>query len=437
MGEEFLLTGPYSGPAQAGADAFRDQDYAQAITLFRSALNDNRNNPEVLIYLNNAIAAASGQPVDMVAVSIPARDADGDSKELLRGIAQAQTEHNCGIAAMVTAIENPASLESCQSDGKLLQVMIADHDNRNDADRVIERFEQLATDGRILGVLGRYNSSMTFAVEQRINEGIKIPVISTTSTAVRQTEIPSRYVFRTSPTDDMTARKWQDYLDNNSARHLVMLSDSGDNSEYSQSLRTELENVLPTSIKAQSYNCDLSDISLCLNELEAQPVDAIVLIPSDDRDYIDQALSFVDRFESRYNSQQVLERISQNSLLESLVVAVPWHRGQQPTAFEQAAENLWQSAINWRTAMGYDATQLLITAAEQITPCGNDVQSCRDAIRDSILADGLDGGATGDIQFRNNDGNRQVSESSRISVLVGVNLAERTFECLEGESCAE
>ena len=248
----------------------------------------------------------------------------------------------------------------------------------------------------------------------------------------------------------MTARKWQDYLDNNSARHLVMLSDSGDNSEYSQSLRTELENVLPTSIKAQSYNCDLSDISLSLNELEAQPVDAIVLIPSDDRDYIDQALSFVDRFESRYNgtplvlggdtlynSQQVLERISQNSLLESLVVAVPWHRGQQPTAFEQAAENLWQSAINWRTAMGYDATQLLITAAEQITPCGNDVQSCRDAIRDSILADGLDGGATGDIQFRNNDGNRQVSESSRISVLVGVNLAERTFECLEGESCAE
>lgn len=454
LGEEFLLKGPHSGDVQAGAEAFSAGDYQIAATLWRNALSKDRNNPELIIYLNNAVARLSGKPLKTIAVSIPARDAAGQAKELLRGVGQWQAENNCGLPSFIQAIENPDASLGCQTGETALQVLIADHENRNDADKVLARFEQLANDSRVIGLIGRYNSSMTFFVEENMRAGTQLPVISTTSTAVRQDDqLASGYVFRTSPTDEITAQKWRDYLDNKltgkDVPKIVVLFDSGPNSQYSQSLQSEFLKLLPATTRDQVYTCDLKDINPCLADLKGNTADAIVLMPSDDANYIRAALNFVQRYDNDfkgaspvliggdtlYDGNLVLQSIANGSLLEDLIVAVPWHRGTQPTAFEQGATDLWVDSINWRTVMGYDAAWLLTNAITASSECNSEsMPSCRTAIQEHILSNGLDDGATGTMQF-SRKGNREPVDGARVSVLVNVNLDQRTFECLEGESC--
>ena len=451
FGEEFLLEQTSSNDARLGAESFYNRDYEKARRYFLNALKSERNNPELLIYLNNARAVISGKPITTIAVSIPGTDAKDQAKELLRGVAQFQAENNCGIEPIIKAIENQAQL-NCQGSDTALRVLIADHENRNDLPKIRQRFEKIVADSRIIGLIGRYNSSMTFAIEEKIvNDGIIMPVISTTSTAMRTRDRDvSGYIFRTSPTDADSAGKWYDYLDRNGARRLVILFDNDRHSDYSRSLRGELYKLLPEAVKEQSYDCDLSKIDACLDEIQGQSIDAIVLAPSDNRKFIDAARHFVNRYgapdapyegdpivlggDTLYN-QQILDEILKGGLLERLVVSVPWHRSQNPTAFEQDALKLWVAPINWRTAMAYDAAKLLATATGSVTNC-SDARACRQAVRDAMLANGLDNGATGEIRF-SKDGNRIVESGDRVSVLVGVNLANRTFECIPGEFCAE
>lgn len=446
FGEEFLLRASRSPVAQAGVESFRRGDHEEAQRYFLDALRNEVNDPELLIYLNNAQAAISGKPITTIAVSIPGTDARADAKELLRGVAQAQAENNCGVEPIVRAVQDTAPLE-CQGNAMPLQVLIADHENRNDAPKVLQRFTQVSEDSRVIGLIGRYNSSMTFTVEDKIiSDGIKMPVISTTSTAVRKSDqAVSGYVFRTSPTDAAATQKWHAHLQLKGAQRLIVLSNP--DSPYSQSLRNELFKLLSVTAREQLYDCDLANIDSCLKDIQGRSIDAIVLAPPDERDDIATALNFVDRYEVQYGNnpvvlggdtlygnQQVLSRITEDRLLEQLLVAVPWHRSRNPTAFENDAWALWRSKINWRTAMAYDATQLFLSATSQLGDC-KDLQTCRQDVRDIIRANGLDDGATGKMRF-SDDGNRIVGSDDGVSVLVKVNLADRTFECVAGEPCA-
>lgn len=447
VGEEFLLSEPRSAVAQAGVDSFRSGDYEEAIKHFLTALKTERNDPEQVIYLNNAQAAISGKPITRIAVSIPGTDAKDDAKELLRGVAQFQAENNCGIEPLAAAIENPLTL-NCQGGKTALQVLITDHENRNDVPKILQRFERIADDFQVTGLIGRYNSDMTFAVEDKIiGDQIQLPTISTTSTAVREPDqAVSGYVFRTSPTDAATALKWNTYLESNDAERIAILHNP--ESVYSQSLRNELLNLMSDSVKAQSYDCDLSSINACLDDIQGRPVDAFVLIPSDNTDSINAALNFVGRYESRnedrplilggdtlYSGGQILDRISQGSLLEQLLVAIPWHRSQSQTAFEKDASRLWGAEINWRTAMAYDAAKLLFNSSSIATCSAGTGADCRQDVRDAMVTNGLVAGATGPVSF-SKDGNRIIEGSGELNVLVRVNFDDRTFECIEGEPCA-
>ena len=50
----------------------------------------------------------------------------------------------------------------------------------------------------------------------------------------------------------------------------------------------------------------------------------------------------------------------------SMIVAVPWHIDAQPNSvFARTSRILWGGAVNWRTALAYDATEALIIAIER------------------------------------------------------------------------
>ncbi len=60
----------FNDDKQKGVEAFAKKDYDTAINSFRSALSKQKNAPETLIYLNNAIAAKS-QKAHLIAVPVP------------------------------------------------------------------------------------------------------------------------------------------------------------------------------------------------------------------------------------------------------------------------------------------------------------------------------------------------------------------------------
>ena len=76
-----------------------------------------------------------------------------------------------------------------------------------------------------------------------------------------------------------------------------------------------------------------------------------------------------------------------------MVVAIPWHiRGEVDASFPQAASSLWKAEVNWRTALAYDATQVLIAGLED-NPTRQGIQTALSRTQFSTT------GASGEISF--------------------------------------
>lgn len=243
-GEEVLINNS-SDEKRTGTEAFKRGDYKDAISNFIESLNKNPNDPEALIYLNNAIAALTDNP-KKIATSVPIQYSNTPdlSKETLRGVAQALSEYNCdsidNFKEIMNAIKGNKNaideqIKTCTGqDNKLLQVEIADeskkytgHDNTKNAHDVAEK---LKDDNAILAVIGHSGSSTTEAAAEVYNT--KLVLISPDSTVVRKNKdnkdnenenkdrlpyklFQYKYLFRTSPPDAIAANNLVDYIANN------------------------------------------------------------------------------------------------------------------------------------------------------------------------------------------------------------------------------
>ena len=92
FGEKTLIPSDITPQKKEGIQAIANQDYTKAAANLSSSLNLKRNDPEALIYLNNA-RIGSGKNYTIVA-SLPVGTDPNGALEVLRGIAQAQNEVN-------------------------------------------------------------------------------------------------------------------------------------------------------------------------------------------------------------------------------------------------------------------------------------------------------------------------------------------------------
>lgn len=166
-GEEILYRGLSSPEKEQGIRAFAKGNYQQAVTWFERAREKLKSDPETLIYLNNARLLASGSPYYTIAVTVPLGNPSdgGDSgREILRGVAQIQTQINQNQAIK----------------GSGLRVVLAD--DSNNATRAQQLAEKLGNKPDILGIVGHYTSGIT-RVALPIYEKYRLVLISPTSTA--------------------------------------------------------------------------------------------------------------------------------------------------------------------------------------------------------------------------------------------------------------
>ncbi|MBF2003757.1 MAG: amino acid ABC transporter substrate-binding protein [Synechococcales cyanobacterium M58_A2018_015] len=375
---ERLLTSDASVAKQAGVAAYAAQDYAQAVSELEAALQTRRNDPEALIYLNNARIGAD--PAYTIAVAVPIATSVNPALEILRGVAQAQQEINEGGGV----------------NGTPVKILIVSDDN--DPQVAQQMANLLVQYQEVLGVIGHFGSDATLAAGNVYEQG-RLVMISPTSTSVQVSSL-GNYIFRTVPSDRFTAAALSRYMLNSLQRQNAAVYYNS-MSDYSQSLKNEFATALSTDGGQVVAEFDLADPSFsALDTLkQAAQQEAEVLVLASNTATLDPALQVVAvnrgnlpllGGDSIYNPKTL--QVGGESAV-GMVVAVPWVLLANPqSAFVRTAKTLWGGDVNWRTAMAYDATLALAAALQQ--------DSSRDGVQQALSRPGFSVmGATGTVRF--------------------------------------
>ncbi|HAX76555.1 MAG TPA: branched-chain amino acid ABC transporter substrate-binding protein [Cyanobacteria bacterium UBA11372] len=346
-----------------GIAAFKQGNYSQAAQFFKLAVEGNRNDPELLIYYNNALAKQQGSPITLAAV-VPVDNREGIAQEILRGVAQAQNQFN----------------QKKGLNGRLLEIAIAN--DGNEPEKAKQIAQALVQDQSVLGVIGHYSSDAT---KPALNEYKKaeLPIISPTSTSIF---LQDDNFFRTVPSDAAAGKKLAEYARKSLNLNSVAIFYNPD-SPYSDSLREEFTKNFERVGGSVVRKIDLTEskfdpekaVAKSLWKYKAQ---AIVLFP--DSQNTDVALKIATanaqqtarlKTSSQNPQRQGLKLLGGDTLysqttlaqggqyLEGLILAVSFFReAPQLQNFARAAAKQWGGEISWRTASSYDATQAFIKA---------------------------------------------------------------------------
>lgn len=376
LGNKILIAADTNSSKQDGVEAFAKGDFQNAKTKFQQALLQNRNDPEALIYLNNA-SIAKYNPIK-IAVSIPIGGNLNVAKEMLRGVAQAQSE----------AIR----------DNKLnIQVVIANDDNNSTTSKQVAR--EFVNDKSILAVVGHNSSDATLAAVPEYQNG-KLVMISPTSDAKALSGIGS-YIFRTSLSLPLQAEALTNYAITNARKtNLVICVDA--KAEASQSLKNELAaTFVQKGGKVAPINCDVSDPTFNANAIVSQAIiqgaDSILLLPSIDR--LNQGIDVAQANQRRLalfssSVMYTIQTLQQGQAsLNGMVMVAAWHpQALSGKAFAANAVKLWGGEVNWRSATAYDATEAIIT--------GLQASKTREGLQQVLSKpDFVANGATGSVAF--------------------------------------
>ncbi|MFM6371830.1 MAG: ABC transporter substrate-binding protein, partial [Dolichospermum sp.] len=167
---------------------------------------------EVVIYYNNALARKAGSPFTL-AVVVPIGTNSSDAQEILRGVAQAQNQFH----------------DKKGFNGRLLEIVIANDDNKKQAQQVAQK---LVKDTSILGIIGHNSSDATKEALPEY-EKAQLPIISPTSTSFL---LNSPVFFRAVYSDESGSRKLAEYTYKNlQSKKAVIFANP--NSLYSDSIR--------------------------------------------------------------------------------------------------------------------------------------------------------------------------------------------------------
>ncbi len=340
-----ILPGAVSAAKQKGLDAFAAGDYATAQAELTTALQEERNDPETLIYLNNAKIGDGS--ADTIAVSVPAGKSINPALEILRGVAQAQTDIN----------------RSGGIDGTPLKVLMLDDQGQPDTAAAIAA--QLVDNPDVLGVVGHFSSDTTLAAAE-VYEAGQLTMVSPTSTAVKISDAGD-YIFRTVPSDRLAAATLARYVLNTLSKTQAVVFYTGA-STYSRSVKSEFTTELLSNGGQVIADFDIDEPGFSAGQAVqmAKQAGAEVIMLALTVDTADTALQIISVNQGElpmvgsdglYNPK-VLDVGRANAL--GLTVAVPWHilrYAQSP--FVSESRQLWGGDVNWRTVMAYDATRVL------------------------------------------------------------------------------
>ncbi|MTJ17436.1 MULTISPECIES: ABC transporter substrate-binding protein [unclassified Dolichospermum] len=343
-----------------GIQAFKKGNYQEAIKLFKEAVNANHNDPEVLIYYNNALARKQGSPFTL-AVVVPIVPIRGVAQEILRGVAQAQDQFN-------------------QKNGlnrRLLEIVIANDSNTEKAKEVAQ---ELAKDASIFGVIGHYSSEATQLALPEY-EKAKLAVVSPTSAS---TFLNNPVFFRAVSSSESAGKTLAEYTYKNlQLKKAVVFGNP--NSLYSNNIREIFTNQFEK-LGGEVVRKPLIDLTASIFNPEKEVAKSVynykakaaLLFPDTESTNIAlkiaKEITKINEILKTQNpprpelkmlggaSLYLNETLtSGNNNVDGLIITAPWFReSSQAKSFADKADKKWGGYISWRTAISFDATQALI-----------------------------------------------------------------------------
>ncbi|MEG4988207.1 ABC transporter substrate-binding protein [Microcoleus sp. BR0-C5] len=379
LGNQILLTSYTTPDKQAGVQAFAEGNYQAAAQYFQKSLQQNRNDPETIIYLNNA-TASNGSSLK-IAVSVPIGSNPNVAQEILRGVAQAQDEINTSGGIK----------------GAKLQVEIVNDDNSPEVVREVAR--TLTKDQNILAVIG-HNASNASLEAAPIYQQEKLVMVTPTSFANNLSGFGS-YIFRTVPNISLMAAPLAEYAVKTAGQTNIAVcydSQAPDNisfkDEFVASLTAAGGKLVPTvcDFSLPSFNPESA-----IADAVSKGAQGLMVAPHIDR--IDRAISLARSNRGKlplYGSTtlytfQTLKDGQKD--VDGLVLPVPWHPETNPgSRFPENARQRWGGIVNWRTATSFDATQAVIAGLRQ----SNTREGLQQALRNASFSAA---GSSEDVKF--------------------------------------
>jgi ABC-type branched-subunit amino acid transport system substrate-binding protein/tRNA A-37 threonylcarbamoyl transferase component Bud32 len=361
QGEKILIPQTTTPAKEMAVAAFAQGNYHNAASLFATSLKTVANDPEALIYLNNArIGRAKSYSI---AVSVPIGSDVNAAQEILRGVAQAQDR-----------INQKAGINDIP-----LKVQIVNDDNNPEIAQQVAH--HLSQNQAILGVVGHYASDVTLATAE-VYEAAKLIAISPISTSIKSSNL-SPYIFRTVPSDYVAARTLAQYMLENLQQNKVAIFYNSQ-SNYSESLKSEFTASVSLGGGEIVNTFDLADANFNASDRYKEAVNsgAEAIMLAANTSALDKALQVVQVNRQKLSllagddvyTPKTLQIAGERG--ENMVLAIPWHiRNSPDNEFVLVAQKLWGGEVNWRSAMAYDAAQALTRAiAENPQPTRISVQ---------------------------------------------------------------
>ncbi|HAX75084.1 MAG TPA: ABC transporter substrate-binding protein [Cyanobacteria bacterium UBA11372] len=376
IGNRLLIQANANLDKQKGVEAFAKGDYKQAIAHFKSSLIQQPNDPETLIYLNNAQAIKNYLKI---AVSVPIGSNLNVSQEILRGVATAQDEIN----------------QKGGINGKKLQVEIVnDENNTNIAQKVAQ---ELVKDRAVLGVVGHNASNASLAAAPIYQKG-GLVMISPTSTA-NNLSGSGNYIFRTVLNTKVMAEALSDYAVNKARKTKIVFcydSQAPDNVSFKDEF---LAAFVSKGGKFVPIVCDLStpnfDPTVAVTGAINSGADGLFILSHIDR--LQAAVSVAKANQNRLalfsnsNLYTIKTLETGQQAVKGLALVAPWHPQVNPSFAETIAQK-WRGKVGWRSATAYDATGAIIAGLQQGTG--------RDRLQQTLHSPGFTvPGATGAVTF--------------------------------------
>ena len=387
-GDKLLIASNASPEKRAATEAIARSNYSEAVSQLEKAQAANRNDPEGLIYLNNA--RIGNQKSYNIAAAVPIGSDVNSATEILRGVAQAQNEVN----------------QAGGIKGIPLKVLIANDDNKPAVAEQVANV--LVKNPDVLGVVGHFSSDVSLAAGKVYQSG-QLVAISPVSTSVQLSGFGS-YIFRTVPSDRFAGNALSRYMLTQLKRQKAAVFFNS-SSNYSKSLKGEFTTALYGDGGKVVAEYDLGSNAFNAGDSVEQAIKqgAEVLMLAPDSPTLDKALQVVAANRNRLKlltgddayTPQTLQIGGPSAV--GMVLAVPWHiLGDPQSSFPKAASQLWGGEVNWRTALAYDATKALIAGIER-NPSRAGVQQALSSSDFSAT------GSSGEIKFLpSGDRNRAV-----------------------------
>lgn len=359
-GERQLIESVKTLAKQEGIAAFSAGDYPTAVQWFEESLQIIPNDPETLIYLNNARLRAEQRKTYVIATSIPIGKALNVAQEILRGVAQAQDEIN----------------RNDGFNGIGLEVEIIDDDNDPALTREIATI--LVSQRTILAVVGHNTGDASLSAAP-IYQAHGLVMISPTTFDPDVSRVGA-YIFRAVPTAQSMSAALVAYLMQQLPQSPKMLvcydSQAPDNAVFRDAFVDTLvanggEVVHVMDAKGNDL-CNFAshafDAEDAIAKAIAQGANSLYLGPSIND--LDPAIALARANAGRlplFSSPSLYtQKITQDGqqAVEGLVLVAPWSPDAYP-GFAQRARSLWKATVNWRTATAYDATRAVIAGLQQ------------------------------------------------------------------------